>query len=296
MSSPIIKQLINSSSVWQASSQSHTCPTLSTGYRVLDQQLHYGGWPQGKLSEILLPHHGVGEIRLLLPLLYRLIQQNAHICWINPPYPLYMPALLQQHIAPEKQIMVQTTQHVDTIWAAQQALASQECSGVFIWLSQQTTNKQLRKLSLATKAGHCWGIVFRQQQFTEQPSPSALRLKLSTSQHQQLIEIIKQPGGWSGQKAKLNLFPEKIYWRALAVNQWPVVTNNSEVKAEVTEQQSIHTTVYKTQKTHKDGHTASDKSATQVIPDSLHTEQHAKQHAEQSALTDTPSPQFRFYH
>ncbi|MDP3082599.1 MAG: hypothetical protein Q8N44_02745, partial [Rubrivivax sp.] len=43
--------------------------TRPTGFAALDAELPGGGWPAGMLSELLLPHPGVGEIRLLAPAL-----------------------------------------------------------------------------------------------------------------------------------------------------------------------------------------------------------------------------------
>ena len=56
--------------VWRAS-QIGGAPrrTVSSGFAALDAQLPGGGWPHGVLTELLLPHPGVGELRLLAPAL-----------------------------------------------------------------------------------------------------------------------------------------------------------------------------------------------------------------------------------
>ena len=43
--------------------------TVASGFAALDAELPGGGWPRRVLSELLLPHPGVGEIRLLAPAL-----------------------------------------------------------------------------------------------------------------------------------------------------------------------------------------------------------------------------------
>ena len=43
--------------------------TLPSGYPDLDRHLQGGGWPQQGLMELLLPQAGIGELRLLLPVL-----------------------------------------------------------------------------------------------------------------------------------------------------------------------------------------------------------------------------------
>jgi protein ImuA len=40
---------------------------LPSGHADLDTQLPGGGWPARVLTELLLPHAGVGELRLLAP-------------------------------------------------------------------------------------------------------------------------------------------------------------------------------------------------------------------------------------
>ena len=56
--------------VWRAS-QIGGAPrrTVPSGFAALDAQLPGGGWPHGVLTELLLPHPGVGELRLLAPAL-----------------------------------------------------------------------------------------------------------------------------------------------------------------------------------------------------------------------------------
>jgi protein ImuA len=49
---------------------------LASGHAALDAQLPGGGWPVGALTELLLPHPGVGELRLLAPALAALQRQQ----------------------------------------------------------------------------------------------------------------------------------------------------------------------------------------------------------------------------
>ncbi|HET9205698.1 MAG TPA: hypothetical protein VFO28_05640, partial [Burkholderiaceae bacterium] len=44
----------------------------STGFAALDAALPGGGWPHRALTELLLPHPGLGELRLLVPALSRI--------------------------------------------------------------------------------------------------------------------------------------------------------------------------------------------------------------------------------
>ena len=223
MSSAAINQLLKNNSVWQASQKGGERPAVTTGYKALDEALHYAGWPQGGLTELLLSKNGIGEIRLLTPLLAELGKNTGYNCWINPPFQPYAPALMRQQINLNQLLIIRTKSLQETIWAAQQAMASNACSTVFLWLPPKTLNKEIRKLALASKTGNCWGFIFRAQQFHAQPSAATLRIVMSSTQGKQHLNIIKQPGGWSGQQVSLELFPERAYWSAQPVQEWPVI-------------------------------------------------------------------------
>jgi protein ImuA len=50
---------------------------VPTGFEALDRELPGGGWPRRVLTEWLLPHPGVGEIRLLSACLVAIQQAGA---------------------------------------------------------------------------------------------------------------------------------------------------------------------------------------------------------------------------
>jgi len=259
-----INQLLKTEAIWQASQKKAQHPALSTGYAQLDKALHYSGWPQGAVSELLLSTHGTGEIRLISPLLAKLNRASGYICWINPPFLPHAPALVAQGLSLDKMVIVRAQSIDETTWAAQQAMRSGACAAVLTWLPQKTLNKQIRKLNLAAKDGNCWGIIFRDQSLQKHSSAAALRIVMRVNQgkfdhDKHELHIIKQHGGWNNQKICLDLFPEKINWTALAVNQWPsfsttaqmIATNNKldyYISAEKTHAQKNSTTEF--QQTH----------------------------------------------
>lgn len=236
MSSAAIKQLLKTNRIWQASEKQRARPALSSGYQALDDQLHYSGWPQGAVSELLLSANGTGELRLLAPLMSKLSQQSGYLCWINPPFQPYAPALCYLGIDIDKLIIIKTRSDLDTIWTAQQAMNSKACSLVLTWLPKKNLSKEMRKLCLAAESSQCWGVTLRHQSLAETSSPAALRMILQprqvsralTNQRLNQLSIIKQPGGWSGQQVKLNLYPESIYWTAQAACFWPISNIQSE--------------------------------------------------------------------
>ena len=60
-------------------------PVWASGFAALDHQLPGGGWPAGALTELLLPHPGVGELRLLAPVLVALQRLQRSTMWFDPP-------------------------------------------------------------------------------------------------------------------------------------------------------------------------------------------------------------------
>ncbi|PQJ25566.1 hypothetical protein BSZ31_11905 [Limnobacter sp. SAORIC-690] len=59
--------------VWRAHQLANdTSARIPSGFAALDQQLPGGGWPTRNLIELLLKHHGIGELRFLMPVLRKL--------------------------------------------------------------------------------------------------------------------------------------------------------------------------------------------------------------------------------
>src|SRR2546430_9181429 len=86
--------LLDRPDIWRGDSLSRTgAPTLPCGFPGLDAELPGGGWPAGALTEILLAHEGIGELRLLGPALAGLSRRGLRLVWIAPPHPPHPPAL-----------------------------------------------------------------------------------------------------------------------------------------------------------------------------------------------------------
>jgi protein ImuA len=58
---------------------------VASGFAALDAELPDGGWPRRVLSELLLPHPGVGEIRLLAPPLVAAQRAGRLVMIFDPP-------------------------------------------------------------------------------------------------------------------------------------------------------------------------------------------------------------------
>ena len=66
---------------------------VSSGFAALDAELPGGGWPRRVLSELLLPHLGIGEVRLLAPPLVAAQRAGRLVMIFDPPAALSAPAL-----------------------------------------------------------------------------------------------------------------------------------------------------------------------------------------------------------
>ena len=82
------------SPVWRAGRHDPPAPAgESSGFAALDAVLPGSGWPAGCLTELLCREAGIGELRLLVPLLQRLTQQRRFVILLAPPHIPYAPAL-----------------------------------------------------------------------------------------------------------------------------------------------------------------------------------------------------------
>lgn len=75
---------------------------VPSGFPALDAQLPGGGWPRRALTELLLPHAGIGEIRLLSESLSTLLRADKLVMLFDPPECLSAWALAQLGIDPEQ--------------------------------------------------------------------------------------------------------------------------------------------------------------------------------------------------
>jgi protein ImuA len=220
---PKLEQLLALPNVWQASHARRLKSALSTGYPEIDARLHDGGWPDNATTELLMPHSGMGELRLLIP---GLRQVRSHLVFINLPHPPYAPALAQQAINPARVLIINPQSTRDLLWCAEQTLQSGCCGAVLTWANTvDLKTHQLRRLQQAAHRGQCWHILFRHPQVHRQPSPSALRIQLNcTDQDLLQLHILKQRGGWSGQTLTVRLQPDLSQLQLLSPRQLPLPT------------------------------------------------------------------------
>jgi protein ImuA len=208
---------------WQAQA---VCPS---GHAALDAQLPGGGWPQRALTELLLPHLGVGEMRLLAPVLAAVQAQGRLVMLFDPPERLSPWALAGLGLQAGQLLLIQTqplgveagqtarrahrsagkpspqaTQSArvpqavhgsQRLWALEQALRSGHVGAVLAWLPTPLPAACVRRLQLAAQAHEGPAFVFREAGVATQPSAAPLRVALRVAGPDALeLRVLKRRG------------------------------------------------------------------------------------------------------
>jgi cell division inhibitor SulA/protein ImuA len=197
-----LDKLLENPRVWRGHNQAHAPTGLSSGYEALDRHLPGGGWPPNSLTEILVEHYGIGELRLLMPALAALSTEDhgvdynepGWIAWVSPPFQPYPPALQQWGIDLSRVLIVRPKDDSEMLWSAEQALSSGTCAAVLLWLDK-LDDQAGRRLQLAAEKGNSWAIAFRPPTARSQPSAAALRIELLASGEGTRVSILKSRGG-----------------------------------------------------------------------------------------------------
>ena len=208
---PLLPQSLPQSlatAVWRADRVSqHLTPGLPSGFARLDAELPGGGWPPGTLTELITRDPGVGELRLLIPLMRQLTRSRRVVILLAPPHLPYAPALSDFGIDLDWLLMVQAPQAVDRLWAIEQTLRSAAFGALLAWLpSDRTRPEHLRRMQLA--ATHTRGPSFLLRGLPAQfeSSPAPLRLLLQAQPQQRLaVTLLKRRGPVLAQPLILDL-------------------------------------------------------------------------------------------
>lgn len=193
-----LEQILETKQVWQGSQEGYmdAQQSYSSGYQQLDLELPNAGWPKGALTEILTDQQGIGELRLLLPLLADQTRQGRWVAFIGAPYIPYAPSLAAYGVDLSRLLLVHPRADRDCLWATEQALRMGTCSTVISWPGQ-LEDRWLRRLQLAAEEGDTVGVLMRPAKYSTQPSPAAVRLNVSKNQHEDLsVHIIKRRHAW----------------------------------------------------------------------------------------------------
>ena len=177
-----------------------------SGFAELDAELPGGGWPARALTELLLPHPGIGELRLLAPALAALQRQGRSVMLFDPPalpcgWTLAALGLDLRHL-----VLVQARDGLkgparallpsaDVLWALEQALKSGHVGAVLAWLPARVRPEAVRRLQLAAQAHDGPAFLLCDAALQTRPSAAPLRLVLAPAGPDELaLRIVKRRG------------------------------------------------------------------------------------------------------
>ena len=202
--------------LWRAHQLSASSKAVTaSGFAALDAELPGGGWPHRVLTELLLPHPGLGELRLLVPALARIAgvndgpqQDGRSVMLFDPPAALCGQALAQFGVDAQQLLVVygregaraaaglrRLLQSADLLWALEQALKSGHIGAVLAWLPQRLKADSLRRLQLAAQSHDGPAFLFREVDARIKPSAAPLRLLLQGAGIDRLsVRVLKRRG------------------------------------------------------------------------------------------------------
>ena len=172
---------------------------VASGFALLDAQLPGGGWPRKVLTELLLAHPGVGEIRLLAPSLVATQRSGRLVMLFDPPAQLSAQALAQLGFDVAQLLIISTRARVipgtDSLWALEQALKSGHVGAVLAWLPPRLRAERLRRLQIAAQAHDGPAFVLRETAAQQRPTAAPLRLALRPGGADVLtVQVLKRRG------------------------------------------------------------------------------------------------------
>jgi len=173
---PLQQLLTQRSDLWRGRRRPQT-QAATSGRAELDAWLPDGGWPRGRLIELLPTSLGCGELELLLPLLAEQTRQGQPVLLIAPPLVPCPQHLHAAGIALERLVVIHAPDQA--LWAAEQSLKSGVCGSVLVWHPRGRVDaRSIRRLQLAARDSEAPTFVCYGPGQQPPPSLSALRLAL----------------------------------------------------------------------------------------------------------------------
>lgn len=194
---PSTEARLSSGVLWRATQLGQAgVQTLATGYGSLDAELPGAGWPTGMLTELITRDPGIGEMRLLVPVLRQVTRERRIAILLAPPLIPYAPALADFGVDTDRLLVVEAPNPADRLWAIEQVLRSASFGTLLAWLPQQRCRPEhLRRMQAAARGATGPVFLFRELPAQDQPSPAPLRLLLLPRPEQRLsIRILKRRG------------------------------------------------------------------------------------------------------
>ncbi|MGF6636471.1 translesion DNA synthesis-associated protein ImuA [Paraburkholderia sp. MM6662-R1] len=192
-------------SLWRASQLARGRGRIvETGYPALSAELPGGGWPVGTLVDLLVPHAGIGELRLLRPALAA--GGDGPVALLQPPHTPNGLGLSYIGLPLKEMLLVKARKTADALWSAEQILRAGSCGALVFW-AQYAQASSLRRLHLAAQSSETLFIMVRPLAAAQDSSPAALRLALRPSIDGLIIDIVKRRGPASAEPLSVPLRP-----------------------------------------------------------------------------------------
>ncbi len=214
--SPVPRPEIIHPSLWLASQLARGgARGVSSGFEVLDAELPERGWPPGVLIELLLPQDGIGELRLLRPVLARAPAtarrpaRAERIALLQAPHQVNAPGWAHMGVDAARLLQLQADHAADACWAAEQVLRADSCQALLMWQPRlrKGDHDLLRRLHVAAQAGQTLFFMLRPLSCAREPSPAPLRLTLKSARDGLEIGFLKRRGPLREQSLFLPLLP-----------------------------------------------------------------------------------------
>ena len=213
----LIELLQHQELVWQGTTKvPGQEENLSTGFGELDQQLD-GGFLKTGVTEIQ-SSSGIGELRLLLPVLQQAVEEQRLVVFISPEGMVMPEALGAFGFDLDKILIVYPKEQKDALWAAEQCLKSGACHSVVMWTKQALEIHQVKRLQVASDTGNCRQFVIRESKTESLSLPFTLSLSLQPHPQGLTAKINKRKRGWPSGSFVINMAKR---WPALSVQDAP---------------------------------------------------------------------------
>ena len=195
---------------------SKSLEVFPSGYQTLDRALPSGGWPLGNIIELLPVAAGIGELRLLLPIIRDITRSQGYVVIINTPYELYTPALVNAGVELNYLLRVTPKNRQDAFWVAEKALITAACRMVLLWPDgfadaagqgrRYMDHRLTRRLQVAARSGDSILMLYRfaDRDARDKTPWATIRLLLAAMEGGLEIEVEKAIG--SHRQSTIRLF------------------------------------------------------------------------------------------
>lgn len=165
-----------------------------SGFAALDAQLPGGGWPGHGLTEILSPHSGALEWRLLGPALRQLCAAGQPVVVVGPPLSPHLPGLRFEGIDERQLVWVRADTPAERLWSAEQLIKARAGGALVVWLPRARA-QQIRRLQVLAAGFDAPVFVCRPSRALHESSAAPLRVQVAVGVDWELhVRIAKRKG------------------------------------------------------------------------------------------------------